>query len=214
MTNQESVLALFAQANPIPDPEAFADFSRASASRETIEVPRSAEGSLHETIPGSGEYRNVRSRRGLLVASVAAVLILIVGAGANWAIRTNVIGGAGDPTSTFDGVACTYEGPTEFDLGSEVTFTFVNETDIENMIYAVVHVPDGTTVQQIYDDGVFVAGTNRDRDAKAYDRDVAAHSEAQITAVLDATGLYALNCVDTDRDTGHDYASLISVPEE
>lgn len=213
MTNQDKVLALFAEVNPIPDSDAFAELHPES-------LPPNPEGdnlfgeepALDTHAAPRRSHRTPRSR-GLVAAAVAAAVVLTIGIGTNWAIRSSEVSGSLDPTSTFTGTECVYEGPTEFSVGSEVTFAFLNASELTEVAYSIVHVPDGTTVEQIYDEGVFVAGTNWSRDAKAYVFPPTQRVES-LTAPLDATGLYAVLCIDTDSETGHDYASLITVVGE
>ncbi len=61
----------------------------------------------------------------------------------------------GDAIATYDGSECVYEGPTEFDLNSTVTFTVTNESDTTDMGFSVWSVPEGTTADEILEDGIF-----------------------------------------------------------
>ena len=49
-----------------------------------------------------------------------------------------------EPTKTYDASACNYDGPTEFDLTNEVTFTFLNESTSRSVGFVVWTVPDGS----------------------------------------------------------------------
>ena len=45
--------------------------------------------------------------------------------------------GSAEPTATYTGGACDYDGPSEFDLNSTVTFTVVNGSDTTDMGFGV-----------------------------------------------------------------------------
>lgn len=63
-------------------------------------------------------------------------------------------GGTAEPTATFTGDGCRYEGPTEFDTDAEVTFTFVNDSDVDDPGFSIASVPVGTTSDLIGDVGI------------------------------------------------------------
>ena len=118
-------------------------------------------------------------------------------------------GSNSEPTATYTGGGCTYDGPAEFDINSEVTFTFVDETESESVGFAVWPVPEGTTAEQIHDEGIFNVGVDT----------IAWSSETQVsdyewmfTATFGEAGLHALNCYDTSSGgEGTDYPNLITV---
>jgi ABC-type glycerol-3-phosphate transport system substrate-binding protein len=78
-------------------------------------------------------------------------------------------GGGDDAGSRPDGVTtrhddgCVYEGPTEFAVNSDVTFTFINESEVLDAGFAVHKVDEGTTVEEILDLGVW-AVSNEEAD--------------------------------------------------
>ncbi len=105
-----------------------------------------------------------------------------------------------DPKATYDGSACTYEGPTEFDVGSTVTFTLVNASDSAVAGFALWHVPDGTTVAEVEERGVFAVVA--DEPPAAYGRlnpnqfPAVPNQEYEVAFVLEPAGQYAINCFD------------------
>ena len=99
-----------------------------------------------------------------------------------------------DPTVTFNGNGCSYDGAETFDLSSEETFVFVNNSELENVTFGVWTVPDGTNltpVSRIYATSMFETGG--DRRAASY-QPTAAESETPLTVVFDTPGTWALVC--------------------
>ena len=103
-------------------------------------------------------------------------------------------GNSGEYAVTYIGGGCTYDGPTEFDIDSEVTFTFIDQTESESVGFALWPVPAGTTTEQIHDEGIFNVGI--DNVAWSSETQVSDYEEI-LTASLEEPGLYALNCYDT-----------------
>ncbi len=91
-----------------------------------------------------------------------------------------------NPTSTFDGDTCTYIGPDQFDVGSEVTFTLVDNSGTRSVGYSVWSVAEGTTAEEILDRGIFDRGTQIPESAPAEVTDAG----FEVTYVLDQPGLY------------------------
>ena len=48
-----------------------------------------------------------------------------------------------------------YDGPSDFDVGSTVTFTVTNESETPDVGFAVFKVPDGVTAEEIFEQGIF-----------------------------------------------------------
>jgi hypothetical protein len=123
-----------------------------------------------------------------------------------------------EPTKTYDGDECSYDGPTEFDLNSEVTFTFINESDTTGVGFVVWTVPDGTTAADINEKGIFEAtGTQLGNTApyefwEAKFPPTQLDTEYQVTVTLDRAGLYSVNCfVETGAEVNTHYATIITV---
>ena len=122
-----------------------------------------------------------------------------------------------EATATYDGSGCSYEGPTEFDLDSTVTFAVINQSDTTNMGFAVWSVPEGTTADDILEQGIFVAGVGSPPDPEkglleASFGPTAIDSTGILTVTLDKPGQHALNCYDESTDGG-DHAIMFTVSD-
>jgi hypothetical protein len=124
-----------------------------------------------------------------------------------------------EPTKTYDGTDCTYDGATEFDLNSEVTFTFVNESEDPEVGFVVWEVPDGTTAALIDEVGIFevTGAVDQNSDYEFFEAKfppTVQDQEYAATVTLDRAGLYAINCfVDTGATVNTHYATIITVSE-
>ena len=127
--------------------------------------------------------------------------------------------GSGDPTATYTGGACDYDGPSEFDLDSTVTFTLINESDTFNMGFGIWSLPEGTTADEIVEEGLFdflgVSDIVEGRDigpgfyAALYVPTVIG-STGILTVTLDKPGQHILNCFDADLDADHPIMFTVS----
>jgi hypothetical protein len=119
-----------------------------------------------------------------------------------------------DPTATYTGGACTYDGPSEFDVNSEVTFTFIDETESEDVGFSRWLVQEGTTPEMIHDDGIDNVGATH---IPWLSETQVSASESQVTTRFAQPGSYALNCWDTaggEHDGwGLDYSTLVTAKE-
>jgi hypothetical protein len=124
----------------------------------------------------------------------------------------------GDAIATYDGSECVYEGPTEFDLDSTVTFTVTNESDTTDMGFSVWSVPEGTTADEILEDGIFtVVGGGPPADPEkgfyaALFPPTAIDSTEDLTVTLDTPGQHALICFDASTGGG-DRAIMFTVSD-
>ena len=112
-------------------------------------------------------------------------------------------GGSGEPTATYDGDGCTYDGPDEFDLNSEVTFTFVDAVEEPGVGFGVWALPEGMTAEEIRDQGIMNNGAQMAESAAEI-----TDSGIRLTYTFDSAGLYAINCA-----AAVDYATLFTVSE-
>lgn len=91
--------------------------------------------------------------------------------------------------------ACTYEGPTAFDLNSDVTFTFINASETVDVGFSVWKVDEGTTIEDIFHNGISEV---TDQEQGLYQPVLltprALGGEWSLTVTLDKVGLHALNC--------------------
>ena len=130
------------------------------------------------------------------------ILVLLLGLGACGGDST------GEPTVTYDGDGCTYDGPDEFDLNSEVTIEFVQTVD-DPVGLAVWEVPESMTAERIRDRGMIDNGTLFED--SGYE---ATESGYRLTYTFDRPGFYALNCAVRPEDgPAADYANFFTVSE-
>ena len=115
-----------------------------------------------------------------------------------------------EATSTFDGSGCTYDGPTEFDLNTEVTFTFINTSD-GSAGYGIWKVPEGTTVGDITEKSIFGIGADRTPDMRAVALPSSPGIDQELVVALDTPGLWAVNCFTPDAGLGVDYPATVFV---
>jgi hypothetical protein len=121
-----------------------------------------------------------------------------------------------DPTATYDGSDCSYDGPSGFELGETVTFTFINESDTSDLGFSVWSVPEGTTADEINELGIFeVAGGGPPvEEAPGFYAALFAptplDSTEILTVTLDTPGQHALNCFDL---TTTDHAIMFTVSD-
>ena len=54
-----------------------------------------------------------------------------------------------EATTVYDGTGCAYDGPTEVTTGTEVSFTFTNESDTTDVTFGVTLLPEGTTQEEV-----------------------------------------------------------------
>ena len=116
--------------------------------------------------------------------------------------------GSGEPTATYTGGACEYDGPSEFDLDSTVTFTVINESDTTNMGFDVWSLPEGTTADEIVEVGLFelldISGPD---DYPGFYAAVFAptpiDSPDSMTVTLDKPGPHVLICFDEAKELDH-----------
>jgi hypothetical protein len=106
---------------------------------------------------------------------------------------------------------CAYEGPVEFDLNSDVTFTFINTDEGSDAGFAVHKIDAGTTAEDILELGVFAVS---DEDSFYYEpylpSGMTPDVEYQLTVTLDRIGLHALICFQQPEGRPH-YATLFTV---
>jgi hypothetical protein len=123
-----------------------------------------------------------------------------------------------ESTKIYDGSGCTYEGETEFDLNSEVTFTFINESDDPRVGFVVWTVPDGTTAEEILEKGIGEVTGSEQGDTALYEfweakfPPTQLNTEYPVTVLLNRAGLYSVNCfVDSGATVNTQYATIITV---
>ncbi len=119
-----------------------------------------------------------------------------------------------EPTATYTGGACDYDGPSEFDLNSTVTFTVTNESETTEVGFTVWKFPDGVTPEEILEQGIFESVTSGN--AERIIRPPTAIGEPETMRVFfDSPGQWGINCYDTSggdsQAAGNDYVTMFTV---
>jgi hypothetical protein len=121
-----------------------------------------------------------------------------------------------DPSATYTGGACDYDIPSEFDLNSTVTFTVTNESDTPVVGFAILEFPEGTTPEEIHDEGIFEFVTKGNIAANA-GKPTAVGTSKELTVTFDTPGQWGLNCYDESGGehggAGLDYVRMFTVTE-
>ena len=164
---------------------------------------------------------NTAKRRPTLLAAASSVLLASGLALAGCSSEPEANNPAEGPTATatstatatvaFMGEGCTYDGPSEFDVDSTVTFTVSNESDSSKAGFAVWKVPEGTTPEEIYDNSIFSVVSEDD----VYDREVVEAGPGQaydLAVTFEETGQHGINCFKWDGGrTGSDHVTMFTV---
>jgi len=121
--------------------------------------------------------------------------------------------GSSEPTATFAGDECVYDGPSNFDLNTTATFTVTNESDHIDVGFGIWKFPSGVTSEEIFSEGIFQAvGPNDDIAAVSWSPTPIGEPES-LGVTFDAPGQWGINCFvfASDRSPGQDYTAMFSV---
>ncbi len=117
------------------------------------------------------------------------------------------------PSVSFTGTECVYDGPSEFDLNSTVTFTFTNDSDTGDVGFSVMKFPEGVTAEEVSAKGM----NNAVADAHGASMGVklpptANGTEYQLTATFIETGQHGINCFGLSGNAiGADHVTMFTV---
>jgi len=120
------------------------------------------------------------------------------------------------PAATYIGGACDYDGPSEFDLDSTVTFTVENESDTAEVGFSILDFPEDLASEEILELGIFACvpfGT-----AEAFTGNpTAIGAPEDLTVTFDTPGQWGLTCYDESGNehggAGLDYVTMFTVTE-
>jgi hypothetical protein len=119
---------------------------------------------------------------------------------------------SGDPSATFTGSACAYDGPSEFEVNSTVTFTVTNDSDTQNVGFAVRKFPEGTTPEEIYDEGIFNVVPRSPGLIALKSSPTTPGEEYDLTVTFTETGQHGINCFVFPGPTAEaDYVTMFTV---
>jgi hypothetical protein len=99
-----------------------------------------------------------------------------------------------DPTATYTGDGCDYDGPSEFEVNSTVTFTVTNDSDTQNVGFAVWKFPEGTTPEEIYDNGIFNVVSRNPGAIGEVLPPTTPGEEYDLTVTFSESGQHGINC--------------------
>ena len=198
MTRADVVLALLAKANPVSDPTALTVDTEVGARLESVE--HRSETMQETNVQSIARPEEESSRRRLFAMVGAAAAALAVGlAGFAFFRGAGEVAGV-EPTLTFDGSTCTYEGRLEFDGGAERLITFVNTSDALTGL-GVFKAVDGTAIENVDPADIFMSlepgGISFVADAPSGGQVVV---DATVFAPVADDGDWLLVCFVRDRD--------------
>jgi uncharacterized cupredoxin-like copper-binding protein len=119
---------------------------------------------------------------------------------------------SGDPTATYTGGACDYDGPSEFEVNSTVQFLVTNDSDNQNIGFSVWKFPEGTTPEEIYDEGIFNFVSRDSGPLGMKSSPTTPGREYGITVTFTETGQHGINCfLSPGPDTEAGYVTMFTV---
>jgi hypothetical protein len=120
---------------------------------------------------------------------------------------------ASEPTATYTAGACDYDGPSEFEVNSTVTFTFTNESDESDVGFSVLKFPEGSTPEEIFNEGIFSVVASDDAIIDFVPAPTVNGTEYDLTVTFIETGQHGINCFNLAADTESDYVTMFTVTE-
>jgi len=145
------------------------------------------------------------------------------GVAAGLLVAVLALAGCGDDddsevSAEFTGGGCVYSGPTEFEVGDEIEITVIDVTEERMDVgFAVLKVPDGTTVAEVREKGIFEFVVAGEAVAIVSSEVTEAGTERVISGTLDVAGTWMVNCFvyGTGDPDGEDFpATTFQVVEE
>jgi hypothetical protein len=110
-------------------------------------------------------------------------------------------------SAEFTDDGCVYSGPTEFDVGDEFEITVIDVTEERTDVgFAVTPVPDGTTVDEVHEKGIFEFVPERP-DTVLSSEVTEEGTERVMSTTLDVAGTWLVNCFvyGTGNPSGEDF---------
>ncbi len=124
-------------------------------------------------------------------------------------------GSNSEPTATYNGDDCVYDGPSEFELDSTVIFTVINESDTTDIGFSIWKFPSGMTAEELESGGIFeTAGPDDDFTNAAFPPTPIGEPE-DLRAFFDTPGQWGINCFESsgsgDDELGNDHITMFTV---
>ena len=122
---------------------------------------------------------------------------------------------SGDPSATYTGDECDYDGPSTFDLNTTVTFTVTNESDHTDVGFGIWKFPSGVTSEEIFSEGIFQAAGPGDAFAAVSSSPTPIGEPEGLDVFFDTPGQWGINCFvfADDRSPGQDHTTMFTVNE-
>jgi hypothetical protein len=100
-----------------------------------------------------------------------------------------------EATAEFTGDGCVYSGPTEFEVGDEFEIKVSDVTEERMDVgFAVWQVPDGTTVEEVHEEGIFEVVERGDAETFVFSEVTEEGTERVLATTLDVAGTWLINC--------------------
>ena len=199
MKDTEQIYALYVQANPVPNPDLLP-----LAGDEAVLLPIEGSEAMQTQEPTKEQPAARSTSRNVLVAVGAFAVVIVIGLVAALLINSGnpepVAAADAAPVVTFDGAACSYDGPTQIEEGI-VQFSSINSADRQYSLIAWLLSGDALAEEL---ERVPV-GTDWDRtDADTLPQGEAVMGlptmpgESQALSVAFSTGTHLIDCVIAD----------------
>jgi hypothetical protein len=120
-----------------------------------------------------------------------------------------------EPTATYTGDECDYDGPSNFDLNTTVTFTVTNDSDHTDVGFSIWKFPSGVTSEEIFSEGIFQAPGPADDFAAVISSPTPIGEPLALGVTFDTPGQWGINCFvfADDRSPGQDHTTMFTVNE-
>jgi hypothetical protein len=120
-----------------------------------------------------------------------------------------------EATAEFTGDGCVYSGPTEFEVGDEFEITVSDVTEERTDVgFAVLKVPDGTTVEEVREKGIFEIDVEEDIGTVVFSEVTEEGTERVVSTTLDVAGTWLVNCFVFNNPDGEDFPATTFVVVE
>lgn len=118
-----------------------------------------------------------------------------------------------EATAVWDGTGCAYDGPTEVAVGTEIRFTFTNESDTTDVTFGVTPLPAGTTPEEVLATGIGRISSGDDVIWLFAPSPIG--EQRTDVAMFDEPGQYGVSCTDfaggANDGQGLSYVTMIEV---
>jgi len=120
-----------------------------------------------------------------------------------------------EPTATYTGDGCDYDGPSEFDVNTTVTFTVINDSDTTNIGFSIWKFPSGMTAEELESGGIFETAGPEDDFTTANFPPTPIGEPEELRAFFDTAGQWGINCFESsgpgDDELGNDHITMFTV---